>query len=173
TEPVFTGPDGVATASFTANTTAGSFTVTVTTPGATGSADFSLTNLALAPANVVATAGTPQSTPVMMTFARPLTTLVTDTFGNPVGGVTVQFVAPTSGPSGTFRNGLTTEAVLTDSNVVPLTTSFVATSTPGAFTVTATTAGVAAPANFSLTNTAGAPARIAVSGASSPQTTLV
>src|SRR5262249_3080354 len=69
TETVFPGPDGVATASFTANTTAGSFTVTVTATEASGSADFSLTNLALAPANVVARAGTPQNTPVTMTFA--------------------------------------------------------------------------------------------------------
>jgi len=55
-----------------------------------------------AAASITALSGTPQSAIVSHQFSSPLQAIVKDSAGNPVSGVSVTFLAPTSGPSGTF-----------------------------------------------------------------------
>ena len=68
-----------------------------------------------APAFISPVSGTPQSSPVGVAFAQPLTAVVTDRWGNPVPGTQVTFRAPSTGPSGTFVPGFTSATAVTDS----------------------------------------------------------
>ncbi len=155
-----TNADGVATApTFTANGTAGQYTVTATVSGLT-SVSFSLTNLTGSPHSIVTTAGTPQNVVVKAAFA-PLQVTVKDTGGNLLNGVTVTFAAPTSGASGTFAGGVNTAT--TNAQGVATAPTFTANSVAGQYSVTASVAGVATPASFLLTNTAGPATRLSVS----------
>ena len=154
TANIVTGSNGIAVApAFTANSKAGSYTVTATATGATGTASYSLTNTAGAAATVTASAGSGQSTTVSTTFATALQATVTDGGGNPVNGVLVTFTAPTSGASGTFAGGSTTASVATGSNGIAIAPALTANSQAASFAVTAAVAGVASPASFTLTNT--------------------
>lgn len=97
--------------------------------------------------------GSPQSSPPNIQYWQPLEALVLDDIGTPVGGVTVSFTAPSSGPSGTFEDTVST-------NTTAITNDFgVATASPiyangleGAFSVEATVGGVSEPASFALLN---------------------
>ena len=106
-----------------------------------------------APANIAASGGTPQSTLINSPFAAPLVAIVTDSSNHGVGGVTVTFRAPATGPSGTFAGGLGTVTATTNSNGIATAPAFTANGTAGSFTVSALVAGVGQPAVFSLTNT--------------------
>ena len=68
----------------TANTKAGSYSVTASVNGLASTATFSLTNRAGLPTSIIPTAGSGQSTVVNSAFSVPLTALVADTFGNGV-----------------------------------------------------------------------------------------
>jgi hypothetical protein len=105
--------------------------------------------------SIAATSGTPQMVTVNTAFA-PLVATVT-TGGTPTSGVVVTFTAPAeTGASGTFSNGTNTIMVTTGANG-QASEAFTANGTAGpAYTVTATVAGVAAPAGFILTNTTAA-----------------
>jgi len=151
---------GVATANvFTANSTAGAYTVSASVVGVSTSASFNLTNTPGLPATVSTTAGTPQSATVNSAFATKLQATVKDAGSNGVPGVTVTFTPPSSGASGTFANGVNT--AVTDSNGIATAQVFTANGTPGGpYTVTASASG-ATSANFSLTNTTAQPASIA------------
>ncbi len=166
---VNTNASGVATASFTANNSVGGYTVTAKA-GAVGPANFQLTNLALPPANIVATAGTPQNTTISTAFATALQATVTDASSNPVNGAAVTFLAPGSGASGTFSNGTATITVNTNASGLA-TATFTANGVAGGYTVTAK-AGAVGPANFLLTNNAGAAANIAAT-AGTPQNATI
>jgi hypothetical protein len=156
TTSVQTNTSGIAVApAFTANTMAGSYTVTASAPGAGSPVTFSLTNTAGAPSVITATAGTPQSTMINTAFVVPLQATVKDASGNPVNGATVLFTAPGSGASGTFV-GSATASVQTVSNGIATAPTFTATGQSGSYTVTASVAGVATGANFSLSNSIGA-----------------
>jgi trimeric autotransporter adhesin len=123
-----------------------------------------------APANIVATSGTPQSATILTAFAVPLVATVTDASGSVIPGVTVTFTAPTSGASGTFAGGINT--VVTNASGIATSPVFTANSVLGGYNVTASIAGVAQTASFSLTNLHGLPAKItATSG--TPQNTVV
>ena len=148
---VMTGSNGIASAAFTANSKLGSYTVTASASGVTGTASYSLTNTVGAAATVTASGGNSQSATVSTAFAAPLQATVTDNGGNPVSGVTVLFKAPSSGASGTFTGGSTTASVATGSNGVA-SAAFTANSAAGSYSVTATVTGLT-PASFSLTNT--------------------
>jgi len=166
-----TNASGVATAPvFTANSATGTYTVTASATGVSAPANFSLTNLSNPPANIAATAGTPQSATVNTAFATQLQVTVTDSGNNPVAGVTVIFNAPSSGASGTFAGGVNTAT--TNASGVATSVVVTANSTAGTYTVTASVSGVANPANFSLTNLAGAAASITAT-AGTPQSATV
>jgi hypothetical protein len=146
-----TNAQGVATAAvFTANSTAGTYTVTATEGAFTTTPGFALTNQAGAPASIVATGGTPQSTKVNTAFPTNLTATVTDASGNPVSGATVTFHAPGSGASGTFAGGITTAT--TNSQGVATAAVFTANGSAGSYTVTATVGSFTTSPGFALTN---------------------
>jgi hypothetical protein len=149
-----TNASGVAiSAAFTANSTSGADTVTATVAGVLTPANFTLTNLAGPPATISATSGTPQSAGIDKTFFSPLGATVVDSLSNPVSGAVVTFTAPASGASGTFANGMATEMDTTTASGVATSTMFTANGQAGGpYTVTATVAGLATPANFSLIN---------------------
>ena len=106
-----------------------------------------------APASIVAIDGTPQRTPPFTTFGIPLRVVVLDEVGTPVENIPVSFSAPSSGVSGTFFDtGTATTAAITDRDGIAAAAAFIANGLEGSYSVTATVAGVAAPASFQLTH---------------------
>ena len=149
---VTTNASGIATApALTANSQAGSYTVTARVAGVAAPASFSLTNLAGAPASITATAGTPQSATVNTAFATALQATVKDASGNLLSGVAVTFAAPASGASATFGGSA---SVTTNASGVATAPALTANGQAGSYTVTASVTGVASSASFSLTNLA-------------------
>ena len=146
---VTTNSSGIATApAFTANSIAGSYTIGATVPSIATPANFALTNTPGLPASIMATAGTPQSASFNTQFEVPLEATVTDSFGNGVSGVSVLFVAPPNGASGTFSASST---VTTDASGIAIAPAFTANAIGGSYTVTATATGLT-PASFALSN---------------------
>ena len=166
-----TNASGMATSAvLTANATAGTFTVTARVAGVSRGARFTLTNQAAGAASITASSGTPQSAMVGTAFASPLVVTVQNSSGNPVSGVSVTFVAPSGGASGTFAGGVNTAT--TNSSGVATSAVLTANTTVGSYTVSASVSGASTPANFALTNTAGKPASVtATSG--TPQSAVV
>jgi hypothetical protein len=161
TATVNTNASGVATApTFTANSTAGGYTVNATVVGVVTPAPFLLTNGPGAPNSVSVTGGNNQSATISTAFATALQVTVLDNGNNPVPSITVTFTAPGSGASGKFANSTVTTTATTNGSGVATASTFTANGTSGSYTVNATVAGVATPGAFSLTNNAGAPATI-------------
>jgi hypothetical protein len=165
-----TNASGIASAPFTANTTAGAnYSVTATVGQL--STPFSLTNTAGAAASINANTGaTPQSTTINTAFPNPLAVTVKDSYGNPVSGANVLFQAGSQGPSGTFGNSTTSITVATNSSGVA-SAAFTANSQAGgsSYNVTATLGQLST--SFSLNNTAGAAASITANTGTTPQST--
>jgi 5-hydroxyisourate hydrolase-like protein (transthyretin family) len=106
-----------------------------------------------APASVTAIAGKSQSATINTAFATQLQAMVRDAANYPVSGITVTFTAPASGASGTFAGGVNTAT--TNAQGVATAPIFTANGTGGGpYHVTASVAGVATMASFSLTNVA-------------------
>ena len=153
TDTETTNASGMATSSmFTADATAGSYTVTATVAEVPAPANFSLTNITGAVVSIAATSGTPQSATVNALFSAPLVVTVTSGGGSPLSGVLVTFAAPAAGASGTFAGGVNTAT--TNANGVATSQAFTANGSVGTYTVTATVASGSEPANFILTNSA-------------------
>ena len=148
-----TNASGVATSStFTANATAGSYTVTATVAGVATATNFTLTNITGAVISITTTSGTPQSAVVNAAFGAPLSVTVLDSNRNPLSGALVTFEVPATGASGSFAGGANTAT--TNASGVATSAIFTANGSVGTYTVTATVASGAEPANFVLTNTA-------------------
>lgn len=175
---------GLATAPFALTATAGlgTFTVTATTPGASGTLamtpPFSLTNVGGPPAKITAVSGGGQNAHILTAFTSPLVVSATDTFGNPATG-SITFTAPTGGASFTFPNttntttkpligGVATSAVMTANKTANTSTTTNGVTTWATYNVTATSGTVSLATPFTLTNTPGAPANI-VATAGTPQ----
>src|SRR5580704_6630296 len=103
-------------------------------------------------ATILATSATVQSGTVGSSFPRPFKVTVVSNRPTAIG-IPVTFAAPSSGPSGTFANGKTSETDTTDSNGVVTSSVFTANKTTGAYTVIAMAAQDPTPAQFDLTNT--------------------
>jgi hypothetical protein len=163
-----TDASGVLAETFTANTTAGAYSVTASVSGVSPSATFSLTNDP-GPANTL-TPGvntTPQTAPITTAFAVALSVTVTDSSGNTIAdGTQVTFAAPPSGASATFPNG----GVATTTNGIASIAATANGTAGGPYTVTAASNGHTA--TFQLTNTPGPAASIAPS-AGTPQSVQV
>jgi hypothetical protein len=158
-----TNADGQASIIVSANTIAGTYTVTASAAGVTGEASFTLTNTPGAAANITVFSGGSQSAVVNTAFAAPLVAEVTDEYGNAVSGATVIFAGPSSGAGVTFPGGSTATTNAQGQAILDVD----ANTTAGSYSVSASTSGVSDVASFSLTNVAGAPATItAVSGGS-------
>jgi protocatechuate 3,4-dioxygenase beta subunit len=147
-----TDAQGVAVApAFTANDTAGSYTVEASSDY--GTIDIPATNTAAGLAAGVSTVVSGvQRAPVGTPFATPLQARVVDANGNPIQGAAVSFtiVPGATGAAGTFLAA--SQAVLTDSNGVATAPPLLANGVAGAFMVTASTDGLPAIAAFTLEN---------------------
>lgn len=165
-----TNASGIATApTFTADTIAGSYTVSASAPSVGTPASFALTNSAGPVARLTAIAGTPQSTQVGTPFGTNMKARVTDSFNNPLRTIVVTFTPPTTGASGAFQGGVNTAT--TDSTGTATAVQFTANSTAGSYFVRAT-AGAAARDSFALTNSASAAASITATAGTSQSTTV-
>jgi protocatechuate 3,4-dioxygenase beta subunit len=167
------GTDGSGTATaptFTANDTTGSYSVHAESDF--GSTNLYLTNTASGlAASIAATGATAQEAGVNGQYGQPLQAQVLDANGRPVQGVAVSFALGTGpyGASASFLPGGAQATGSTNSGGVATSPLFVANSSPGRFTATASTADLPAVATFSLDNHAavqtltatGAPAQTA------------
>lgn len=133
-----------------AGTGVGTFTVHAVAGTVTTS--FTMTVTVGAPAKIVVSGGTPQSTAAGSPFPTALTATVKDPYGNPVPGVGVTWSAPAAGASATFPGGGTTTSTVTASNGVATAFPVTADATTGSYTVTASVPGLATAADFVLTN---------------------
>jgi 5-hydroxyisourate hydrolase-like protein (transthyretin family) len=115
---------------------------------------------------VAATAGTPQTAVVNQSFSTPLTVQVTDIYGDPVSGVSVNFTAPAAGASATLSS---TMAMTGSDGTASVTAT--ANASVGDYAITASVAGIANSPSFALTNAPIPPAAIdAASG--TPQSAI-
>ena len=171
-----TNASGIATApDFTANKVAGTYNDSAKVTGVAAPAIFALTNTPGAAASIATAAGTtPQHTAVNGFYPVPLAAIVRDSSGNPVGGVSVRFTTPSTGPSGRFSDSQTntTTAVTAAGTGLATAASLVANGTSGAFNATAQVTGVTLPATFALTNDPGSPSGVTVTRGT-PQSTTV
>ncbi len=189
----------VAAPAFTANGTAGDYTVTASSQY--GTVSFSLTNTAAGiPAKIVAIPLKSRSARVTARYPKPLQVTVLDAGGNPVAGTMVTFTLGSGGASpcgtsssasaagATFAGGGAQATATTGPNGVASSPLFTANSTAGSFTATAAVSGKepsggsgkenagasggdpASPVSFSLANLAGKPAKLAP-GVGSTQST--
>ncbi len=134
-------------------------TVTITATDGIVSGSATLTVALNVPASIAPTSGTPQTAVIATSFASPLVVTVKNGLGNGVSGVTVTFIAPQFGASGTFAGGTFgggDYTAITNASGVATSSVFTANGTAGGpYVVTAQVAGVTAQAAFVLTNQAG------------------
>jgi protocatechuate 3,4-dioxygenase beta subunit len=150
---VGTDAQGVATApSFTANYTAGDYSIDAHSDYGTVNIDLSNTASGL-PSAIAALTGSDQQATVDVQYAQALQARVTDANGSPVQGAVVSFtvVPGATGAGASFLGGGPASAI-TDSNGVATAPPLLAGPTPGKFTATASTDGLASVAVFSLDN---------------------
>ena len=154
---------GWASTTATANGTAGSYIISITS--GTLSASANLKNVLAIDHLLVAPASDNQLAVINQPFLEPLWVQVLDASNQPIGNVTVTFTVPGAGASAT----LTTTTDTTDGDgwaVVNAT----ANGTAGAYVVTASAGPASAPIN--LENSAG-PTQLLVAPASTNQLTLI
>ncbi len=185
----------VAAPAFTANSTAGSYSLTARSQY--GSVSFSLTNTAAGvPARIVAIPPKSRSASVTARYPEPLQVTVLDANGNPVAGTTVTFTLGTGGASAcgtsssasaSFAGGGAQATATTGANGVASSPLLTANSTAGSLTATASVSSggggggnesagkgggpTVTPAGFTLSNLAGKPAKL-TPGVGSTQSTI-
>ena len=120
------------------------------------------------PASITVSSGNNQSAAVNTNYASPLVAVVKDEVGDPVPNITVTWA--TNGTTTTPGGTLSAATSITDANGLA-SVNVTANSKTGSFQVTAS--AVEPPAQFTLTNTAGAPTSITINGESSPQTAVI
>ena len=148
---------GLATSSaFTANSTAGSYSVTASAPNA-GIQNFSLSNMSGIPASILVQAGSDQSAMIDTVFPSPLKAIVRDSGNNPLAGVQVTFQAPANGtsgvPGGLFADGSNNAVASTNAAGVATSPSFKANLVAGNYNVSAAATTLNTTASFHLINT--------------------
>ena len=162
-----TNGSGLASVNVSSNATAGGpYTVNATVPGVSTPATFSLTNTNGSAGSITVSSGSGQNVTVGTAFA-PIVALVKDAGNNPVPNATVTFASPGSGASATLSSST---AITNAAGLASITPT--ANTTAGTYAITASVAGAASPASFSLTNNAGAPASVTMSSGS-PQSASV
>ena len=158
-----TNASGVASVTATANSIAGSYTVTANV--GTLITTFSLTNTSSPPSSIAATGGALQSALLGVAFPNPLQATVKDANGNPIAGATVTFTAPATGAGAVLSSGT---AVSNASGVASVTAT--ANNIVGNYTVTASVGSLST--TFSLTNLLGGGTNLALGGTATQSSTL-
>jgi hypothetical protein len=174
---------------FAANSVAGRFTATATTAangangangtttGITEPASFSLDNLAGKPLAIRLVGSAHRSGLVGTHYRNPLRVKVLDAGGRPVQGMSVTFTLGASGggssasgaasAGASFVGGASQATATTTASGVATSPRFVANTTAGRFTATATLADSTRAASFSLRNLAGVPRTVTAGAAAS------
>ncbi len=147
---VASGPTGQVTTTATANTVAGTYNVSISIAGVATPITFPMTNSAGPVTGAGPISGGNQSAIAGQPFAAPIGFAVHDAFGNPVPGVQVGFIAPSTGASATFN-----PATVTSGPNGQATTSATANAVAGSYTVIVTISGIPTAISFPLTNSAG------------------
>jgi len=149
-----TNSTGTVTTIYTLPQTAGTYTLTATSPGYTTA---SLTEIAVAgtPASISVISGSSQSGTVGTTLPLPLIVQAKDSFGNNVSGASVTF-------SDSYGGSFSPNPASTGSNGEASTAFTLPTSAHSGFAVTASS-GAASAATLHETSVAGAPATLAIS----------
>lgn len=111
------------------------------------------------PAAIAASGATNQSAVVGTPFAQPLQAKVTDAQGQAVSDIVVTFTAPGGGASGSF-NGASSAQATTGADGVATAPVYTGGHVAGTYSVTASLNEIAATAQVSLRNLAGAPATL-------------
>lgn len=145
--PATTNANGVAEVTTTANTIAGTYTITGEVQGVTPLLEFQLENLPGPAASVNGISGAAQSAVVGSQFGQALVVKVADEFGNAVPNVQVAFAAPSTGASATFPSSTVLTGANGQAGVTPT-----ANGTAGAYSITANVSGVGQAASFPLVN---------------------
>ncbi len=163
TETVNTGLDGSATApTLTAGTTPGPVVISVTTSQLGVTTTFDETQVVGPPTHLDVTAGDNQSATVNTNFGSDFSTTLTDEYGNPIQGDTIDYTA-VSGSATFDGNTTSTPAPTTDANGNSTSGTLTAATHAGPVTVTATVVGTSLTTTFTdVTVTPGAPAIITV-----------
>jgi hypothetical protein len=164
---VNTDASGNATApTFTANGTLGAnYTVSASATG-TNTVNFTLSNTAGNAGIMTIVGGNGQHATIGTAFATALQVKITDSFSNPLSGVSVTFAPPATGASGTFSVSAT---VTTNASGIASAPTYTANTVAGANGLKA----VAGSLNqtFNLTNDPGAPTTMTPSG--TPQSGVI
>jgi len=121
---------------------------------------------------ITATSGGAQSATVGTAFANPLVATVTSNGSSTGLTQSVIFTAPASGASCTFSNNTNTETDPTTNGVATSSPCTANTTAGGPYSVTAATSGATTNATFSLTNTPGTAAGLAVSSGNNQSATV-
>jgi hypothetical protein len=143
TNPVITNAQGIASVSYTTSTRSGQVAITASASGVANNL-FNETVTAGPPAAIAVQSGNNQTGPVSTLLPHLLVSRVTDQFGNPVRGVSVQY--SDGGRGGSFS----TNPVTTD-NQGNAPVGYTTPSTAGTVTIHATVGGVTTPATFTET----------------------
>ena len=170
--PVTTDSSGVATSPpLLANGAPGRFTATATVDGVSSVAVYTLDNHADAMTIAAAIASDPTAR-VDSRYRQVLEATVRDSNGQPVEGASVVFaIAPSAdGAGASFLGGAAQATELTDASGRATSPPIVAGKTAGTFTATASAAGAARVATYTLENLAGAVSSIATGAASGEST---
>ena len=166
---VTTNASGIATVSnWTLGTVAGTNTLTATAPGLVGSpVTFTATGTVGAAFSIAINGGNNQSATVSTTLPTNPSVIVKDVGGNPVPGVGVTFAVVSGGGS------ITGGAATTDGAGIATLGSWTLGPTPGANSLTATSAGLSgSPLTFMATGVTGGPTDIAVSAGDNQTATV-
>jgi subtilisin family serine protease len=155
--------DRVASITATANTTPGSYQVTATA-GAL-SATVNLTNLTGPLSTLTLVAGDPQATAVGDAFADALEVQASDSYGNPISGLTITFDAPSSGASAVLSSVTATTDISGTASVTAT-----ANNIAGSYVVTASNGTESV--EFNLTNNPGAIASLELVAGDAQSTTV-
>ncbi|HET6965571.1 MAG TPA: hypothetical protein VFH58_12420, partial [Acidimicrobiales bacterium] len=146
-----------ASSAFTANTVAGAFTVTASTP-AGGQASYAETNTAGPPSSVAVISGDNQLAQVGTPFASPVVVEAVDAYGNPAPGTTISFSLPASGPGASFAGNQPAASAVTDNQGRASSPDFTANSVAGPWLFTAEVSGQPSTAHQVQENNTAGPA---------------
>ena len=149
---------GLASITAASGSTIGSYDVTASVVGVTGTAVFRLTNLGANVLRIVS--GDAQSAAVTANFGAALVVELVDGAGTPVSGTTITFSAPATGARATFPTSQTSTTASTSALGIATSSLPRAGSVVGSYSVTAQATNVA-PVTFTLTNLPGTATAIA------------
>ncbi len=148
---------GIASFAACAISQTGTWTLTATSAGLASAVTSSITVSSSSLGAIAISSGSPQTATAGATFGAGLVAIASDTYGNPLAGVTVTFTAPSTGARATWSGAAATSAV-TDASGLATVPAPLAGTVAGSYTVTA--AAGAFSVSFALTNAPAAPTKL-------------